>query len=144
MKGIDGKKYKSGFLFLIIILFSCPGSHGQDSSSNEKWDFVIAPYLYAPTISGEVTLNNNSVSLNKKLNLGGILGFEVTNSTWTFYTDVIFVGFNTDVTTPISNRTGNLKVTATFVGIYGMIRVAKWLDLGLGGRLHLQFEITSQ
>ena len=82
-----------------------------------------------------MTLNNNSATLKKKLNLGGLLGFKVSNPKWTFYTDLLFMGFTADITVPITSRTGDLKTTATFFGIYGMRKVTNWLDLGLGGRL---------
>ena len=128
-------KFEASILLILTSLLLISSVAVAQDDAKKKWEFVVAPYLYAPTIDGNVTIGRNEVSLQKKLNLGGLLGFEASNSKWTFYTDLLFVGFNTDVTVPLSQRTGDLQVSSTFIGIYGMVRVAKWLDLGIGGRL---------
>ena len=98
---------------------------------------MIAPYLYAPGITGEAAINLNSVTLSKKHTFGGMLGFEAYNPKWAFYTDLMIVDFKTDITAPLTGRNGDFEATATLWGIYGMRRLAKWIELGLGGRLNI-------
>jgi hypothetical protein len=121
---------------LLALAVAIPSiAQAQADSAEEGWDFVIAPYVYAPTISGDVKINRNSGTLSNKLSVGGMLAFEAYNPKWSIYTDLLHMNFDTDVTLPLSSRMGTLETSTTFFGIYAMRRVAKWFEVGLGGRL---------
>lgn len=107
----------------------------QEDKGEEGWNFVIAPYVYAPAISGDVMINNHSGALAKTYVVGGMIAFEAYTPKWSIYTDLLLTNFNTDVTLPLTDRIGTIDASTTFFGIYAMRRVAKWFELGLGGRL---------
>jgi hypothetical protein len=107
----------------------------QDNQNAKEWKFTLGAYIYTPTIGGEVVLTDEAANLLKETNLGGMLNFEAHHPKWFLYTDLMFVNIATDVTVPITNRAGKYDGTAIFWGLYGMRKIAGWLDLGLGVRM---------
>jgi len=130
-------KFKLSLILLLTYTIVSPGIVlAQEVKTDDGWNFTIAPFLYAPTVSGDVIINNNPGSLNTlKLNLGGMLYFESYSPKWSIATDLILMNFDTDITMNLSGREGTLGLKNTIVGFYVMYRVARWIELGLGGRL---------
>ena len=61
--------FKSSILLLISILFTYPAIvQAQEAQTNEGWHFKIGPDFYAPFVSGDVIMGNNSGTLSSSLN----------------------------------------------------------------------------
>jgi len=80
-------------------------------------------------------INYNSGSLYHKATVGGLLAFEAYNPKWSIYTDLLITKIETDIQLPLSSRLGTFKANTTFLGFYGMRRVAKWFEIGLGAKI---------
>lgn len=123
------------FLFSLALL-SSETAFSQEKSTVKKWDFVISPYVYAPTVGGDFVLNGNLAgSVTQKLSVGGIIAFQASNPKWSFATDLISTKFDTEVTMNVTGRKGTLGVKTNFLGIYVLRRASNWLEIGLGGRI---------
>jgi hypothetical protein len=72
--------------------------------------------------------------LLSSLNMAGMLYLEAANPLWSISTDLLFVSLGNDVTVPLE-RAGSLDLKLTSFGVYGMYRVAKWFEVGVGGRV---------
>ena len=108
----------------------------QESENKEGWHFTIAPYIYAPTVSGDVIINNNPGKIpSTKLNIGGMLYIEAYSPKWSIASDLMLMDVSTDITMNKSGREGTYNIKPTIVGLYSLWRVAKWLEVGIGGRL---------
>ena len=130
--------FKSSILLLISILFTYPAIvQAQEAQTNEGWHFKIGPDFYAPFVSGDVIMGNNSGTLSSSLNYGGMLGLEVYSQKWSFSSDLLFVSSSSDLILPLSNREANFDGKFTLLGVYVMRRTVNWFDVGLGGRLVL-------
>ena len=130
-------KYDLVFLIILGLCTICPlTSLAQDDKAEKRWNFTIAPYIYAPTVSGDVLINNNPGMIpSSNLNLGGMLYLEAYTPKWSIATDLMFMDVSTDITMNISGREGTLNIKPTIVGLYFLRRVAKWFEVGIGGRL---------
>jgi hypothetical protein len=133
------RKYKSALIFLVIISVSVINpfnSLAQDDKAEKRWNFTIAPYIYAPAMNADVIINNNPGNIpSSKLNLGGMLYLEAHSPKWSIAADLMLMDISTDITMNNSGREGTFNVKPTIVGLYFMRRVAPWLEIGLGGRL---------
>ena len=126
---------KSKSIIICLATFITLLVSAQEDSTEKGWNFVIAPYVYVPVISGDVMINYRTGSLSNNVGFGGLLAFEAYSPKWSVYTDVLNNNVETDITLPLSSRVGTFKTSTTFVGFYGMRRVAKWFEVGLGARI---------
>lgn len=135
MIGKNLKRYI--FLLVLFSLFFAPiATQAQEIKKEKKWDFVISPYVYAPTVGGDFVLNGNLAgNINQKLSVGGIIAFQASNPQWSFSTDLISTKFDTEVTMNFTGRKGTLGVNTNFLGVYVLRRASNWLEIGLGGRI---------
>ena len=131
IKGI----FKPAVFGLLVFAIVCPSMSQAQEKDPDGWNFIIGAYFYAPTVNGEVKVNNNSAVLTQELNMGGMLGFQAYNPKWSLSSDLMFVNVSTDITVPITDRSGTYEAATTLWGFYAMRKVAKWFDLGLGARL---------
>lgn len=119
----------------IVILLIPKSGMAQEKRSGKKWEFLIRPVFYAPNVSGDIVLNEDTATVQSKITRAGILGFETHNDKWAILSDLSINSFSTDVTTHITARTGDFDATIIVLGVYSTYKVAKWVELGLGGRL---------
>jgi hypothetical protein len=126
------------FLLLIILGFTYSTIvMAQEANTDKGWNFQIGPDFYAPLVSGDVIMGNNSGTLTSSLNYGGMLGFEAYSAKWAIGTNLLFVSTSSDLTLPLTNRPANFEGKFTLIGIYGLRQATKWFDIGLGGRIVL-------
>ena len=130
---------KAELIFLVLMSLSVVSprkSEAQDDKTEKTWNFIIAPYLYAPTMKADVVINNYPGNIpTSKLSLGGMLYLESYGPKWSIATDLILVEIGTDITMNKSGREGTYNIKPTIVGLYSLWRVAKWFEVGIGGRL---------
>ena len=127
------------FIFLCLAtLFTIGTSAQEDAQEDAKekgWNFVISPYVYVPVANGDVMVNYNAGSLYYQTTVGGLLAFEAYNPKWSIYSDLLITNIDTDIDLPVSSRTGTFEANTTFLGFYGMRRVATWFEVGLGAKI---------
>ncbi len=108
----------------------------QEEQAEKRWNFTIAPYIYVPTVSGDVIINNNPGKIpSTKLNLAGMLYLETYSPKWSIATDLMLMDVTTDITMNNSGREGTFHIKPTIVGLYTLRRVAKWFEVGIGARI---------
>jgi hypothetical protein len=142
MKTMKTARTASILMFALLFMTSFNTYAQEEKNKDEGWNFVIAPYLWAPITTGEVVVNGNGHSFETKpadlissLNFAGMLYFEAANPHWSISADLLFVGLGNDVTIPYDTiQPGSVDVKLTSFGVYGMYRVAKWFEIGVGGR----------
>ena len=101
------------------------------------WEWTIAPYIWAPDISMEVTVNNDPVlagevafsDLLNKVAIGGSIHFEGRHSRIGFLTDAMYVSLSESKTAPPQTNLpgGAQSETALSMGLYeagGFYRVS--------------------
>jgi hypothetical protein len=142
MKTMKTMKAASMLLFMLIFMTSFNAFSQDENNKDKGWNFVIAPYIWAPITTGEVVVNGNGQGFETKpadllssLNMAGMLYFEAANAHWSISADLLYVNLGNDVTIPgDSLQPGSLDAKLTSFGVYGMYRVAKWFEVGVGGR----------
>ena len=140
---------KKIFAFVIVILMAfmfVNPSMGQDLERNneEGWNFLIAPYLFVPFISGEIGVKDYSADFNKgpgelieTLDFAVMLYLEASNPQWALIMDALYLKSGKDITLKEeTQREGTVGVTVTSIGFSGMRRLAIWFELGIGGRVN--------
>ena len=105
------KQPKSHILILSVILYLFIGAFltntfAQVSSSEDKWGFMIEPYLMFPNMSGQTGLGNlptipvdaDPGDIFKKLHMGGMLYLEARYDQWAITSDLVFMNLQQDIT----------------------------------------------
>jgi hypothetical protein len=142
MKTMKTARTASMLLFALLFMTSFNAFAQEEKDKDEGWNFVIAPYLWAPITTGEAVVNGEGQGIDTKpsdllssLNMAGMLYFEAANPNWSISADLLFVNLKNDVTIPLAEpQAGALDVKMTSFGAYGMWRAAQWFEIGVGGR----------
>jgi len=120
----------------------------QDSrtfvSENNKWTFLIEPYMMFPNMRGtvgmgdlpEATMDASSNDILGQLKIGGMLNLEASTEKWTIGSDLLYMNLAKGV--EARNLISNGEITAKQLGweVFGLYRAKPWLELGLGGLLN--------
>jgi hypothetical protein len=131
-------RFKRSLILVLTFIISSSGIIcAQEADTDKGWHFQIGPDFYAPLVSGDVIMGNNSGTLTSSLNYGGMLGFEAYSAKWAIGTSLLFVSSSSDLTLPLSSREAKFDGKFTLIGVYGLRQAAKWFDIGLGGRIVL-------
>lgn len=141
---------KKDFIAILgsLLLLSVVNLHAQEAPSAENstndWSYVIEPYLMLPNMSGETGIGGRIPSVEVDANVGDILGhlkmgamlyFEVTNKTWSFSSDVIYMKLGQDIETGEIFTGGDVTMQELAWEMAGLRRVTPWLDAGIALRL---------
>lgn len=147
-------------IFLVFVASLGPLAYGQtvssgadkpvEGSGDGKWNFTIAPYMWAVSIDGKVTVGDYSTSssmsfsdIMKNLQLGGLTHMEARKGRLGFFVDPIYLKMKQDMTIKAVSAGGTQPptrdVTATIetwlVEFGVMYQAAKWrLDDRQDGR----------
>jgi hypothetical protein len=136
---MNSLRFKLSLILLLTYAIVSPGIvHAQEAETDKGWNFKIGPDFYAPFVNGDVTMDSvGSGTLTSSLNYGGMLGFEAYSAKWAIGTNLLLVSSSSDITLPLTSRPASFDGKFTLIGLYGLRQAAKWLDLGLGGRVVL-------
>ena len=117
----------AGTIVLVIGLV-CSLAYGQESNSNDNWQFSLAPmYLWAVSISGDQTVKGIDVDLDVSFgdifnNLNGALIFHfegLKQRRWGFWVDFNGIRLNPQQGTPIGDIDINYtEILAEVAGFY--------------------------
>ena len=131
-------------LVLMLIFFTSMPTRAQEKQDKEKkWNFLAAPYLLFPNMSGEITVKGipvdasaNANDVFSNLDLGGMLYFEANNGKWAIILDGYYVDLGAEGVTPLLSRTASIDMNQFAVSVAGLYRVASWAEVGIGGRVN--------
>ena len=138
-KGISGRL--SAGLLLLASTIATPAV-AQDAEKG--WDFVVAPYLLAPHMSGEVTVRGISAEIDagpsdifSKLDFGAMLYLEMNNPKWAIGLDGLYMNLGDSGETPLTKRKTDIDMQQFALEAKGLWRAAPWAEVGIGGRLNV-------
>lgn len=140
---------------LILLTFARPdpsaAQEGRDAgvtAVEDRWEFVVAPYLLLPHMSGSVTVRALSVDVAadpgdifSKLRFGAMFYLEAHNSTWAITLDGLFMWLKEDA----ERLPAEADMNQGAIELAGYRRLAPWAEALIGGRLNiLGASITSE
>lgn len=117
----------------------------QDSTdSSEKWEFTVAPYILFPNMRGETTIRSLTVDVNantsdifSRLDFGAMLYAEMSNNKWAITFDMLYMSLSDQGILPLTQRQATVNMKQYAVELVGLRRLARWVELGIGGRLNV-------
>ena len=110
-----GAKYLAVSLLLFVMIFSySPVVCAEDIKKQDEWRFTLTPYLWAPSISGNMKFglpagsgegkaDVSSSDYLENLQFAAMLSFEAAKGRWSILSDVLYFEFsdsNRDATVP--------------------------------------------
>ena len=116
----------------------------QTEVSDNKWGFIIEPYILFPNMAGNIGLRNlpevdvdaNPGDIFSKLSFGGMLYLEAHNDDWAITSDLLYMDLKQDVTPGTLISSGNINAHQWAWEFAGLYRIAPFLEAGIGGRLN--------
>lgn len=143
-------KLKITGLVLLIIGLSANGLMGQNQVDSQtevpdnKWGFIIEPYILFPNMAGNIGLRNlpevdvdaNPGDIFSKLSFGGMLYLEAHNDDWAITSDLLYMDLKQDVTPGTLISSGNINAHQWAWEFAGLYRITPFLEAGIGGRLN--------
>jgi hypothetical protein len=133
--------------FRLALLISCSVALGtpavtQAAQDDGGWDFVGAPYVLFPHMSGDLTLRGVPIEADigpsevfDNLNFGAMVYLEMANPDWAITFDGLYMDLGATVDLP-SGRVGDADMKQGAVEIAGMRRLANWAEVGIGARVN--------
>ncbi len=105
---ITGILSSVSMIFLVCVTFLSPLAHGQTTApgagkpakggSGGEWNFTVAPYMWAGSMHGKVTVGDYSTSssmsfsdIMKNLQVGGLMHMEARKGRFGFFADPIYL-----------------------------------------------------
>jgi hypothetical protein len=93
-------------LVTVMLLVCATAVNAAEEKPDDKWRFAITPYIWLPSLSGSMKLNQppGFVSGNVDIGTGGLenlqfagmLDLQAQKGKWTFLADIIYVDFSDD------------------------------------------------
>jgi len=145
---MKSKRTNTNFFVLVLstalLFFSAMSSRAQEEAVKEKkWNFVVAPYLLFPNMSGEITIQGipidasaNAEDIYSNIDLGGMLYFEASTAKWAIILDGYYVDLGAEGVTPLLSRSATVDMNQLAVSLAGMYRLNSWAEVGIGGRFN--------
>lgn len=139
---------KAVFFTFILSILNSGNVMAQDSEtiseSNNKWSFLVEPYLMFPNMNGsfglgdlpEATVDASTNDILGHLKMGFMLNAETTKGKWTIGSDLLYMHLGQGVEP--RNLFSSGEITAKQIGweVSGLYSVTPWLELGIGGLLN--------
>ena len=101
-----GAKYLTVSLLLFVMIFSySPVVCAEDNKQQDEWRFTLTPYLWAPSISGNMKFglpvgsgegkaDVSSSDYLKNLQFAGMMSFEAAKGRWSILSDILYIDFS--------------------------------------------------
>jgi len=144
MSGNQNKNKHLSILLLTGILVLTPSVTWAQDSDAEEWDFMMAPYVWAAGMDGDVAVLGipGEVSLGfgdmvDMLDGGALVHFEAHRGKWTILADVIYL----DLGQELENVPGEVDVKETVAEAAVGYRISEGVDFILGAR-HTSIDLT--
>ena len=130
-----------GILYLFIGAFLTPAT-AQISSDENKWRFLIEPYLMFPNMSGKTGFGNlptiqvdaDPGDIFDKLQMGAMLYLEAHTDKWAITSDFVYMNLQQDITPGKIIHSGTVTLKQSIWERAGLYRILPFLEAGVGGR----------
>jgi hypothetical protein len=134
--------------FRLALLISCSVALGtpamtQAAQDDGGWDFVLAPYVLFPHMSGNVTVGGSPSEVDvgpgdvfENLDFGAMLHLEMANPNWAITFDGYYVDLGAAADIPESGQTANVDIKQWMLEAAGLWSAAEWAEVGIGARLN--------
>lgn len=119
------------FAVLAILPFSLPQSFAAEEKTDDRWEFEVAPYVWAMALNGDVTVKGRKIDLDlsfsdiwDELNGAVMLTFSGRKGKWGFFGDTIYANLGED------RKIGQIKlkpdINTLWVTLGGFYRAGSW------------------
>lgn len=130
---------------LLMSLIGLNNVSAQTTPSEDKWGFLVEPYIMFPYISGDIGIENlkevqvdaDPSDIFNNLHMAAMLYLEAKNNEWAITSDLVYMNLQKDVTPTRLIRTGTITLKQTIWELAGLYRVLPYLEVGIGGRLNV-------
>jgi hypothetical protein len=149
------KNSKALALVLLIAVFALvvPWAYGDTPAAEQpgksRWEFIIAPYFWMASISGDVTVKGITTHVDvpfsdvlKDLDFGGEVHVEAWKDRWGLFLDATYMNLSVDGQGVLPRRgpaSAEVGMQEWLVEFGGMYRVATW-PLGKDGKTTLTLD----
>lgn len=139
MSRIDTTRVFAGAVLAALTLAGAASARAQSASpsSDEGWQFTVAPYLMGASLDGTVSVNGREAEADVSANDvfdhmdAGFMGmFAARKGNWGLVADVVFVKLDV----PSEMPPADFKPTIGIYSLAGVRRLAPWADVTLGAR----------
>ena len=126
-------------ILLVMIVFILPGAFASSVAAEEKpaesgWEFSVAPYLWAISMDGSVTVRGLEADVDAsfndlldEMNFGFMLAYEARKGHWGAWGNTIYSNLgNSDVDGPAGFAEVDPTVTAFWQELGGFYRLGTW------------------
>jgi hypothetical protein len=143
---MKNKQRSFNCLFLAILCaVHFNNASAQDTiNANNKWRFLIEPYMMFPNMNGTVGMGNlpdadvdqDPGDIFSKFKIGAMLYAEASKRNWTISSDVTYMKLGSDVAGKHGIITGDANVEQLAWELAGLYKLKPWLDAGIGFQLN--------
>jgi len=134
----------AAILLLLATMLVAPAVAQEMTGDENRWGFVVAPYLMFPHMSGEVTASGipaeteeGPSDIFKGLDFGAMLYLEMTNRDWAISLDVLYMNLGDEGLTPVTQRKTEIDMLQIAVQANGLRRIGPWAEVGIGVRVNV-------
>jgi hypothetical protein len=126
-------------ILLVMVVFILPGTFASSLAAEEKtaesgWEFTVAPYLWAISMNGNVTVGGLEADIDAsfndlldEMNFGFMLAYEARKGHWGLWGNTIYSNLgNSDVDGPAGLTKIDPRVTAFWQELGGYYRLGTW------------------
>jgi len=128
---------RAGLRFLALAFLGVALGHGPVHAASDDWEFMLAPYLWASGIEGDVAVLGQPAEVDQSfsdivdvLDGGVLLHFEAAHEKWTILSDLVFLDLGVGLETP----SGELDYEQWIVEGAGAYGVRENVDFLFGAR----------
>lgn len=131
------------FIALLFAIIT-NSSFAQEGVSEQKWKFIIEPYIMFPSMSGETGVRNlpsvevdaDAGDIFNKLQFGAMLYMEAHNDKWAITSDLLYMKLNQEATPTTFINSGEATAKQLGYELSGLYRIAPFLESGMALRLN--------
>jgi hypothetical protein len=136
------KNVKVMALVLVILgsMLAVPWAYGEttpaEQPSKSRWEFVIAPYFWMASLSGDVTVHGIPAHVDlpfsdtlQALTFGGQAHLEAWKNRWGLFLDITYMDLSTSAQGVLPQRgpaSGDIGMQEWLVEFGGLYRIATW------------------
>ncbi len=119
--------------------------------TSDKWNYMVAPYLWATAIDGNVTVRGNDIEVDTSfsdlldiLDIAFAVRLEAQKGKWGYFADVFYASLEVDGQTPVGKLEVDNKIrileaggvyefSPNLQGLFGLRGQSLEVDVNLGG-----------
>jgi hypothetical protein len=128
----------------MLLFLIASNASAQTETNDNKWGFLIEPYMLIPNMSGTIGIRNlpeaevdaNPGDIFSKLRFGGMLYLEAHNDKWAITSDLLYMDLHQDIRPGLLISSGNAYVKQLAWEFAGLYRILPFFEAGIGGRLN--------